>query len=557
MMRISRFLLLGLVFVAAKPLCAQLDIEDLAKLFPSGMDVYVGFRQTDVSLSKLRKNPLYRSLDSNGFLQQVYAAKGFQPIAKLWQSLNLKGAALLGMEFNLTGPEFLMVAARPQDFSLKKLAADLKAIDPKFVLSARGQEDGVDWCSLKNIGYLAAGPKLLFWSTTRELVADMKTRKPEDSWALSAGYQLAIKEQHASDILICADLSKIVQAKDLDAKRSEEFLNLFLFDSFAEDIKAAVFGSAWLDVRNDRLDLRIRLLNKKARAKNWHLAHRNRHALPPLRDQMGSLHIDRDIAEFWQQRMKIVPEGGQQAVAKLAQDFNVILAGFPFSDVMAILNPGFDIVATPVKRSEDHPDLLLPQFALIFNANFNSDQRNRFRVAFQTAISIVNAESAQEKRQPLLQFSKIVSGVEILTARFLDDPIKGRRPTHYNFRPALAFVDSKLVIATDIDLAAQLVAKLQEKTTLTSARGDHLYLCSQPIHAMLTTNREFFVEQRIIEEGETDEEAEAFVDTILNVLESTHSLSIRHIALEKSTTWDFVLRSKKKPRMRTNDHALP
>ncbi len=540
-----KLLFLCTAFLAVVPLVAASAQQPSHKI-PGDCQLYLEVSHPRELVRSVLGSNLIAVGRSTNLLAAFTQEKGFQAITKIWQTIEgkLTGPASIGVRFGVAGPSVFFCGAYSGNPDLKEIAQAIASLDETFRPTDRGTQKGIRWLALGKAGILGVDKEFLYWSERPSSLREVSRLKDENSMGNQRRYLLAQKESRQADFLVLVDTEELLKDGELDEDGRKNAFEILLLKGFIDDLTHAKFGYAW-GTLGDVIKLRARLVNKKPRSKSWQLLDRSHKALPSVPNQSAEFHLERDLAAFWRQRIDLVPESGRPGLAQFAQTMNIFLAGFPFSDLMEKTGRGIDIVVRESVAGDSPPDMLLPEFALVLDTTFSSREKERFMVAYQTAIGVINADAGEKRRQPMLQGSLQVDGIHILTARFLADPNTGKRETEYNFTPSLAFAKDKLILSSSSKLAADVVHALQSSNLEDQKlrQGDRLSMSGPAVARMFKLNRDNMIEARVLSEGEDEDESAAFVDAVTSLAATIRTLRINHVSLPKSTVWDLYIKT--------------
>ena len=312
----------------------------------------------------------------------------------------------------------------------------------------------------------------------------------------------------------------------------DDMFGVLLLQNVIEELRSVERAQATLGLTKKGLDLRLGLKGTKAEP-SWGSATRSWTPLiEPRGEDYAYLHLDRDIAEFWAAQDDWVNDATRDGLAEFAQTTNIFFAGTGIDPVFAKLGRGFDVI---VGRNPSQRDLQIPAFAIVFPEEMEEDFEERFLVGFQTTIGIVNADAGSKGRQPMLMEQRMVGNVAIHRARFLDDPVKGRNDLPYNFSPSMAFVRGRLVIASEDRLLERIIRAPEPDAE--ERQGDALVVNLAAGARALADNRAALVDQRLLDRGESEDDAAAAVDAMIRSLRELGRLELEHIQSEGASRY--------------------
>ncbi|MEE9393821.1 MAG: hypothetical protein V3W41_15075 [Planctomycetota bacterium] len=513
-----------------------------AEMVPADVDFYLEVRNPQALYDQLLESPIYRALDlaEDGKLSRD---DGLAKLRKVMAPLRpyLSGRLGLGIRSRKTF-KFLAVLENPDGHSLEDFIKRVQQIDPDLKTGDIEEYREARLVAVENLGFLARCEATLLWSSDRFLLRRALRRKTGATIADREDWKQLAARANKDQIVAMGRLGRVL-AKLEKFEAPPNFLATMMLAGVVKELKAAEFATL-----HGRLiplpDLTLETRHDASKLDDWSSSQRRHLAMPIGPDTLAAIRIDRDFDAFWRRRHELVPEAGTQELAEFTQGMNVFFSGFPFADVLAATKPGLELIIEDCQSGPSaRPDIKLPGFALVFDTKFDDKVRDRFRVAFQTAIGIVNAGAAEEGRQPMLQFSKDVQGTQILAARFLDDPRDGRSGVSYNIVPAMAFVGSRLIVATSVELTERLVVRLK-KTRQRSETGDLMMIRGKRLDAILNLNHEALVDQQLLEGAASDEEAESNIKGLLGIVREFGDLVLRRQQTDDGARWRLVVGAK-------------
>jgi hypothetical protein len=258
-----------------------------------------------------------------------------------------------------------------------------------------------------------------------------------------------------------------------------------------------------------------------------YLPEKGRGATKPLRPpgMIASASVWRDLSAIWEARGEIFPPEAQQGFAQLDTLAGQFFGGRDFgSGVLGAIgtNWRFVVARQDPRTLEPTPATILPAFALVIDLKEEDpDFGDRLEAAFQSFIGLVNLGAAQTKAPPLKLGSEEFEGVTIATSKFQarrdpasDEPV----PLRHNFSPSAARFDGHFVLSSSVGLTRDLIRTLRQPAEPTDAAI--LIVADGPELAKLAEeNREYLVNQIVLEEGKDRETAEGEVAVLRQLLE--------------------------------------
>ena len=235
----------------------------------------------------------------------------------------------------------------------------------------------------------------------------------------------------------------------------------------------------------------------------------------------------RDISGMWLRAGDLFNEKTNEELAKADNVLTTLFGGKDFGeDILGTLRPEIQVIVARQSFSQNQPTpaIKLPAFALVSDLKEPEKMQPELRRTFQSLIGFLNITGAMNG-QPQLELDMEKSeSLQLVTSRYLPDP-KAKDPLglkiNYNFSPSIAFAGKRVVIASTQELARQLaVAKASD----TNSAGDNqvtntdVALRFSSLREVLEDNHGQLVAQNMLKEGQTKEEAELAIKTLLELV---------------------------------------
>lgn len=244
--------------------------------------------------------------------------------------------------------------------------------------------------------------------------------------------------------------------------------------------------------------------------------------------QIGTLSLWRDMGKVWNVRDKVVAGPALQGLNGLDNGIGQFFGGRDFeTGVLGALKPDWRVVVAEQNAAEmnPRPDLILPGFAVCVGFDpKDEDFRQRWVIAFQSFVGVLNVVGAQQKAPAMVQKQEKYKDAEVLSAAFLppskaeagkadgDKPVEGVHIRH-NFKPSLAIAGDKIIVASTVDMARAVVDSLAA-TPAASADSAFLDIDGQRLGKLIDTNKERLVMQNMVEKGNGRKAAETEIGAL-------------------------------------------
>jgi hypothetical protein len=240
---------------------------------------------------------------------------------------------------------------------------------------------------------------------------------------------------------------------------------------------------------------------------------------------IASLSLWRDLSAVWEARGEIFPPEAQQGFAQLDTFAGQFFGGRDFgSGVLGAIGTDWRLVVARQDPStlDPRPEVLTPAFAIVIDLkDEDPDFGVRLEAAFQSFVGLVNLGAAQSKAPPLMLGSESLDGTTITVARFQtsrnrpdDEPVHIR----HNFSPSAVRFDNHFVLSSSAALARDLVRTLREPSPPTDATI-LLEADGRELSQLIAQDREYLVNQNVLEQGNDRGQAEAEIDLLRQLVE--------------------------------------
>jgi hypothetical protein len=262
-----------------------------------------------------------------------------------------------------------------------------------------------------------------------------------------------------------------------------------------------------------------------------------------LPDRLVALvRMRRDFAAMWSNRDALVAERGIPDLVRFETNFANLTGGLSWvEELLPNLGGELTLIATHPEfpQGEPAPAVRYPRAALLWPVRRSGDLALRLRIAFQTAIGIVNAQQAQQGGKPFLLAPEEYRGTLIQCARFLppsEGEMQDRRhlPPRYNVAPAAAIVGEHLVLATSPTIVRALVDGAGRTTPAPSTVNAGVWVEPGEALALLRVNREPLVAKVMLDEGLDRTGACERIDLILDLARHVTDLELTACELDEA-----------------------
>ncbi len=196
------------------------------------------------------------------------------------------------------------------------------------------------------------------------------------------------------------------------------------------------------------------------------------------------------------------------------------------NEVLAETGPEIRILVAQQNYDEKvgTPKTQIPAFAAVLRMKDPDKFSIVMEEAWQKAIGLVNFTRGQQAEPGLIIDRPKHGDTQFTVARFAAPKVEERTDadTRFNFSPALAMPDGYVILSSTEGLARDLIDAVKKETSETLAGIEQVHSLAEidgtNLASILKVNREPLIRNNIIEEGNSRDQAEAAIDTLLAVV---------------------------------------
>jgi len=272
--------------------------------------------------------------------------------------------------------------------------------------------------------------------------------------------------------------------------------------------------------------------------------------LPQLPETLFTLSTHRDFSDVWLRAGDLFDANVNDGIAQADATLTTLFAGRDFGeDILAAFEPevAFIAVRQEFADTKPQPTIKLPAFAAVFELKQPDSMRRELRRTFQSLVGFLNIVGAMNGQKQLeLGGEPIGEAAELVTSTYVpeeDDLQAYDAELIFNFSPSIAFRGRQFVISSSAALARQLVSEASSEESHGNKNTDAT-LHAAGLQKVLRDNRDQLIAQRMLEDGNSREEATALVDLILNVVGyfKETSVALEQDENELKATWEVRLK---------------
>ena len=248
-------------------------------------------------------------------------------------------------------------------------------------------------------------------------------------------------------------------------------------------------------------------------------------------DTIANLVTHRDLGQWWLSKEDLFEENVIAQLAAADSQISTLFGGLDFGEeVLGNLKAGLQVVVCHQKFDQGSiPDVKIPSFALVGQLKDTGMQR-RLKVAFQSVIGFANIQLGMNGQPQLdLETERFDNAVLNSAQYMMMDDTEQRGQLIFNFSPSLAFSGDYFVLSSTRQLAMDVMDSAQSASPQASSDSNtHIAVDGPSVHKILELNRDTLIAQNMLEKGQSLEQSELEIDTLLQLL-----------ALVKDVEFDF------------------
>lgn len=252
-------------------------------------------------------------------------------------------------------------------------------------------------------------------------------------------------------------------------------------------------------------------------------------------DTIANLELTRDYPRFYSARNELLDADLKGSIVEFDSIMGILFGGRSFGDEVL---PAFGDTATLIVGPQDYSDLgtpprvQYPGFTLVLQRSEDGKDLLKARdllTAFQTTLGVVNADRGQKGLESMLQNSERVDGIDVVSARFMQDEDETGAPdVRFNAEPALAVTPTHVFVSSARShllalLGAQRAAAGEQPIT---EPHSHLRVEFPALVTLLQANEEALVANRMVEHAEDADTARAAIQLFLELLRGLDDVDV-------------------------------
>jgi hypothetical protein len=555
--RLFGYLFGSLICVLA---CLPVRAADPAKLVPQDAAIYVEVSNASQIVDRLLAPDIVGLLDSIPQFRQFTQSDQFAQLRAVVSYIETK----LGTNWrkaigDLTGggavfavrpgqPDYVLFVVRAKDADLLRRTNDLLIELAEQDALDKGRESPVKkkeykgvmaWSVGKDEYHALIGDTIVLSNKSEGLKAALEMNAGEgpasvandELWRRARDRAPADRVAWAfvrMDVLRQAGIAK----EFYQEKAPNPALPIF-FGGLGHVASRAPYLAASLVLNDERLALRVEMPRDgelwPEQFRGFYGATPGAEAAAPLRPArtIASLSFYRDFKAMWDARERLVAAEALPGFTELEANVGpVLFGGREFSnEVLGEFGPHFRLVAAAqdFSRSKQVPDIKLPAFALVAELKHPQEFGQELIIAFHSVLGLANVGLGQQSQPRFMLLNETYKGFDIQGARFFERAAaKSDAGVHLrqNFSPACTIAGRYFVLGSTVEIVKDVIDALGDVNAppKTTEHNIVFEIDTSAAIGVLKQNREALVSQNMVSGGNTREQAEQEIDTLLRVL---------------------------------------
>jgi hypothetical protein len=489
--------------------------------------------------------PAMQQQKQSGGLAQFRQVVGFLE-AHLGTDWKTATRTLLGGGITLAAypDQSVLLVVDSKDAALLEKFREFATMAAKGEAAKHGNQDAVNsgeyrgvtgWTFSKKEAHAVIGTRLIVANNVDRLKSVVDLREDGGATLAEQAEYKAAKAAAgpAADAFLMVNMAALKQVPNVQ-KGLDNFGNpigSLLLAGVADSMRAAHVVTLALDVDGHTLSLAAVSDGKVDAEKSSVAFARTREGggvLPNLKVPgfLAGFSFYRDMHSFYSAKDDLFPErtGGLIFFENM---MGIFFSGRDLTDeVLAETGPEIRVLVAQQNYDEKigTPKTQIPAFAAILRMKDPEKFSIVMEEAWQKAVGLVNFTRGQNAEPGLIIDRPTHADTPFTVARFAPPKVEERSDAdiRFNFNPALAMPDSYLILSSTEGLARDLIDALKKETSETLAGIQQVHSLAEVdganLASILQANREPLVRNNMIEEGNSRDQAETAIDTLLAIV---------------------------------------
>jgi hypothetical protein len=372
-----------------------------------------------------------------------------------------------------------------------------------------------------------------------KLIIDQYIDRKKDSLHSSETFSIAVKEQGIhlqgsgpplmSAYVDIAALRSAGIAKQLYSEKSDNPLAEVLLGGVIANLRHTPFLTVALAVNNSGAHLQLSSRHQRhwEPPREYFFGDQQLAVAPQLlkvENRLFAMSAHRDLSQMWLRSDDLLTDQANDGIAKADSQLTTFFSGRDFGgEILGALDSGVQIVG----QSQDFTDTLprpaikLPAFAIQFRMKKPEETAPEFRRLFQSFIGFLNVVGAMDGQPQFDLDMETIDAAKLFTATYIAAPDKRESidaPINYNFSPAIAFADDKVIFSSTVPLARELATLMESDPAETANLNTEFMFDASTLKQILNDNQSQLVANNMIEKGHDKQAADTEINLLLDLV---------------------------------------
>lgn len=240
-------------------------------------------------------------------------------------------------------------------------------------------------------------------------------------------------------------------------------------------------------------------------------------------ETLFTLSTYRDVGEMWLRAGDLFDEQMNDKFAEADASLTTLFAGRDFGeDILGSLTPEVGFIAARQTFNDvlPIPAIKLPAFALVAEMKDPETMTRELRRTFQSMVGFFNVIGAMEGRPQLeMEMDKREDGSQTVTTLYIPEPDDAESTTAdliFNFSPSIGFRGSQVIISSSRSLVEKLLDADAPRGN--SESNSTIGIKADVLQSVLRDNQRQLIAQNMLEDGNSQEEAEVAIGLLLQAV---------------------------------------
>ena len=350
-----------------------------------------------------------------------------------------------------------------------------------------------------------------------------------DDTEFQAAADRASEDSMAWGFVDVAGLRAAGAAEDLFSGKTENILAEILVGGIQSNLQHAPFATAAVEFDEHHLSVNLATPHDREwvpEEREYYFGANGGGTAPKLirtNSTVLSISTFREMSKMWLRGDELLREGAYDELAKAESNLSTLFSGKDFGEeVLGAVGPRFQIVVNRQDFSKilPRPAIKLPSFAGVFELRQADAMRDDLRRTFQSLIGFLNVIGSSQGQPQLDMDVQRSEQRQLVITSYVpeeDERTSDQARINFNFSPSVGFAKNRFVVSSSGVLVDELISAPQDDETDKDA-NTMAYVNMQVLRDLLGDNQTQLVAQNMLKEGNSKEEAQQQINTLLGIV---------------------------------------